>query len=246
MEKNVKITIQYDGSRYQGWQKLGDSTNTIQGKFEAILEKMAGHPISIQASGRTDAGVHAHGQVANFILDSSMSMEEIKDYLNQYLPDDIAVIKIEEVSRRFHSRLSAIAKTYRYTVRNSKIPDVFQRKYMFRVENKIDVKAMQKASEYLTGEHDFKAFTSLKKIKKSTIRTIYEVKIEQQQDDIIFTYTGNGFLHHMVRILTGTLLEIGKGNRQPEEISEIMMSGNRENAGPLVPAQGLSLMEVNY
>ena len=107
----------------QGWQKLGDSTNTIQGKFEAILEKMAGHPISIQASGRTDAGVHAHGQVANFILDSSMSMEEIKDYLNQYLPDDIAVIKIEEVSRRFHSRLSAIAKTYRYTVRNSRIPD---------------------------------------------------------------------------------------------------------------------------
>ena len=244
MDKNFKIIIQYDGGRYQGWQKLGDSTNTIQAKFEAILEKMAGYPVEIHASGRTDAGVHAYGQVANFKIQSTFRSKEVMDYLNQYLPEDIAVVGIEEVSQRFHSRLSAVGKTYRYRVRNSRIPDVFSRKYVFRSEDEFDISLMQKAAQQFVGEHDFKAFTSQKKTKKSTIRTIEEIRIERQQEEIVFTYSGNGFLHHMVRILTGTLLEIGKGNIQPDDIPVIMKSGMREKAGPLVPALGLSLMEV--
>ena len=267
---NYKIILQYEGTRYQGWQKQGNTDNTVQAKLEAVLSKMTGQKIEVDASGRTDAGVHALGQVANFHINTETngadggespankkkSAGEIMEYMNFYLPEDIAVISIEEVPERFHSRLNAKGKTYCYRVVNSGIPHVFDRRYVHILEERPDIEAMEKALPYLIGTHDFKAFTSAKKGKKSTVRTIDEIRIEQAvsasmktagtQDEIRFWYSGNGFLYHMVRIMTGTLLEVGLHKRKPEDIAEILKSGRRENAGELVPAKGLTLMEVRY
>lgn len=254
--QNFKMILQYEGTRYQGWQKQENTENTIQGKLETLLFKMTGQRIEVQGSGRTDAGVHALGQVANFHADTEMKPEEILEYMNRYLPEDIAVISLNRASERFHSRLNAKGKTYCYRVICSETPHVFDRRYAHVISGRPDLQAMQKAADYLVGTHDFKAFTSNKKGKKSTIRTVEEIRIEKVcshsmqmqdvQDEIRFIYRGNGFLYHMVRIMTGTLLEVGTHKRKPEEIMEILASGNRENAGELVPAKGLTLMEVRY
>ena len=204
--RNIRLRLQYEGTRYQGWQKQTSTDNTIQGKMEVLLTKMCGEPVEIAASGRTDAGVHALGQVANFHTESDMSTEEIMAYCNRYLPEDIAVVEVSEAAPRFHSRLNATG----------------------------------------LGEDDFKAFTSAKKSKKSTIRRIDEIRIEQIEDRIEFVFTGNGFLHHMIRILMGTLLEVGKGIRTPESVTDVLKSGDRAKAGALVPAKGLVLEEVFY
>ena len=244
--RNFKVTLQYEGTRYQGWQKQESTDNTIQGKLEALLSKMAGTKVEIQGSGRTDAGVHAAGQVANFHLDTDQSPSQIMDYMNFYLPEDIAVISIEEVPERFHSRLNAKGKTYLYRVINSPVPHIFDRKYAWTVEEKLDVDAMRKAAAFLEGTHDYKAFTSLKKSKKSTIRTVERILIEEVEDEIRFTFNGDGFLYHMVRIMMGTLIEVGLHKKKPEEITGIFEKGLRENAGELVPAKGLTLLEVRY
>lgn len=251
--RNFKMTLQYEGSRFKGWQKQENTENTIQGKLETLLSKMTGQKIEVQGSGRTDAGVHALGQVANFHADTEMSTEEIMKYMNDFLPEDIAVISLEEAPERFHSRLNARGKTYCYRVLNSQVPHVFDRRYVHVVSGKLDVEAMKRGAEYLTGTHDFKAFTSNKRGKKSTVRTIWEIRIEKAEsismgvkDEIRFWYSGNGFLYHMVRIMTGTLLEVGMHKRRPEEIAEVLAAGCRENAGELVPAKGLTLMEVRY
>ncbi len=244
--QNYKIVVQYEGTRYQGWQRQETTGNTLQGKFEAILTKMCDKKIEVQASGRTDAGVHAYGQVANFHIDTKRTPQEIMDYLNQYLPEDVAVITIEKVPERFHSRLNAKGKTYLYRVLNSSVPHIFDRRYVYQVEQSLDIDSMQKAAEYLIGTHDFKAFTSTKKSKKSTVRTIESIHIELVRDEIQFFYKGNGFLYHMVRILTGTLLEIGMGERSVCDIPVILESGLRERAGALIPARGLTLIEVRY
>lgn len=254
--RNFKMILQYEGTRFKGWQKQESTDNTIQGKLEALLTKMIGEKIEVQGSGRTDAGVHAFGQVANFHADTQMSTDEILQYMNTYLPEDIAVISLKEVPERFHSRLNAKGKTYCYRVIHSGLPHVFDRRYAHVMEQELDVEAMREAAEYLVGTHDFKAFTSSKKGKKSTVRTIEKISIERvqstsmlfskEQDEIRFTYSGNGFLYHMVRIMTGTLLEVGMHKRKPEEIAEILDSGCREKAGELVPAKGLTLMEVRY
>lgn len=243
---NYRILVQYEGTRYQGWQKQDSTDNTIQGKLEAILTKMTGEFVQVDGSGRTDAGVHAVGQVANFHLNEPVLPQEIMEYLNRYLPEDIGVIRIEEVAPRFHSRLNAVEKTYTYRVINNNIPHVFARKYAFVVEETLDVDAMREASRYLCGTHDYKAFTSAKKGKKSTVRTVKDIVIQKENDMITFTYQGDGFLYHMVRILTGTLIEVGLGKRKPEDMEGILDSKIRENAGPLVPAKGLCLMEVKY
>lgn len=244
--RNFKVILQYEGTRYQGWQKQESTDNTIQGKLEALLTKMVGTKTEIQGSGRTDAGVHALGQTANFHAATEMSCKEILEYMNRYLPDDIGVISVEEVPERFHSRLNAVGKTYVYRVWNSDIPHVFARRYVYEFPQPLDVEAMRRAAAYLTGTHDFRAFTSAKKGKKSTVRTIEEIRIERVKDEIRFTYSGDGFLYHMVRILTGTLLEAGTGERKPEDIKTIMEKGLREKAGALVPARGLTLVEVRY
>lgn len=246
MLRNFKMIIQYEGTRYQGWQKQESTDNTIQGKLEAILSRMSGSMVEIHGSGRTDAGVHAYGQVANFKLDTDMSCEEIFEYINQYLPDDIAVIKLTEVHERFHSRLNAKGKHYRYRVLNSSIPHIFDRRYVYEVPEKLNIDAMRAAADKLCGEHDFQAFTSAKKGKKSTVRRIDHIIIEERGEEIQFTFKGNGFLYHMVRIIMGTLLCVGKGELDAEDIPKILLSKDRQQAGPLVPAKGLALMEVFY
>ncbi len=258
--RNFKMVLQYEGTRFKGWQRQESTDNTIQGKLENILSKMVGVPVEIQGSGRTDAGVHALGQVANFHADTKMSEQEILSYVNQYLPEDIAVISVKEAADRFHSRLNATGKTYCYLLIQSELPHVFERRFAHRIEDRLDVKAMERAAGYLLGTHDFAAFTSAKKSKKSTVRTIDEITFTKEYSSVMrtaqepdldldllrITYSGDGFLYHMVRILTGTLIEVGMHLRSPEEIPEILESKNREMAGPLVPAKGLTLMEVRY
>lgn len=244
--KNYKIIIQYEGTRYQGWQKQDSTDNTIQGKFEALLTKMQGEPVTIDGSGRTDAGVHAKGQVANFHINTTKTPEEIMEYMNFYLPEDIGVIEIEVVPERFHSRLNAKSKTYEYRVINSKIPHVLDRKFTYVVPEQLNIKEMQKAAKNLCGTHDFKSFTSNKRTKKSTVRTVESISIEKNMDEISFVFKGDGFLYHMVRIMVGTLLEVGMGMRKAEDMGDLIKSGKREAAGMLVPGQGLCLVEVKY
>lgn len=244
--RNIRLKVSYEGTRYQGWQKQETSDNTIQGKLERLISRMCEEEITVQGSGRTDAGVHALGQIVNFHTSCEMSLPDILQYMNQYLPEDIAVTEIDEVAERFHSRLNATGKKYCYRVWNSSIPNVFWRRYAHTVEENLDVDAMKQAATYFLGEHDFKAFTSTKKGKKSTVRRIDAIDIESEGSLITFTFQGNGFLYHMIRILVGTLLEVGRGERIADSMPEILVSKNRENAGALVPGKGLVLEEVYY
>lgn len=244
--RNIRLKVAYEGTRYQGWQKQESSENTIQGKLELLISRMCEEEITIQGSGRTDAGVHALGQVVNFHTHSIMSTAEMQSYMNQYLPEDIAVVEIAEAPERFHSRLNAKGKRYSYRVWNSQVPNVFLRRYAYTMTDKLDMDAMQRAAGYLLGEHDFKSFTSAKKGKKSTVRRIDSIEIGKNGDLITFTFTGNGFLYHMIRILVGTLLEVGRGERSADSIPGLIEAKNRELAGALVPGKGLILEEVFY
>ncbi|WP_280738159.1 MULTISPECIES: tRNA pseudouridine(38-40) synthase TruA [unclassified Enterococcus] len=244
--RNIKLTIEYDGKRYLGWQRLGDSDKSIQGKIEQILSQMTGEQIEIIGSGRTDAGTHARGQVANFKTNTTMSATEIIDFLNRYLPQDIVIKKVEEVPERFHARYHAARKQYSYYVWNNKIPSAFERYYSFYYPQKLDINKMNEACEKLVGTHDFIGFSALKKSKKSTVRTIKKITIEEEGDMLHFTFVGDGFLHKMVRIITGTLLEIGVGKLKVADVDEILESKVRKNAGETAPSQGLFLDEVYY
>lgn len=244
--KNYKIIIQYDGTRYSGWQAQKSTPDTIQAKIEHVLGTLANHPVEIMGSGRTDAGVHALGQVANFHIEDSFSKEEILLALNQYLPKDIAVCSIEEVDLRFHSRLTAVKKTYVYRIHTSPISNVFERKFVYDYQIPLDVEKMRQAAVHLVGTHDFKSFCANKKMKKSTVRTIYSIDIEELADEIKISYTGNGFLMNMVRILTGTLIEVGDGRRSADSMPDILLALDRETAGYTAPPQGLCLKEVFY
>lgn len=244
--RNFRIIVQYEGTKYQGWQKQDTTDNTIQGKLENILSKMAGEIIEVHGAGRTDAGVHAKGQVAHFKADTMMSEEQILQYINRYLPEDIAVISVKEAGERFHARLNAVGKIYQYRIMNSDIPHVFDRRYTHIVEKPLDVSKMRQAADILTGTHDFKAFTSLKRGKKSTVRTIESIDIRKNGDEVTLTYKGDGFLYHMVRILSGTLIEVGLSERSVESVLEALNSLDRKNAGILAPAKGLTLLEVLY
>ncbi len=244
--RNIKLLIAYDGSRYNGWQRQENTENTIQGKLETLLSKMTGKMVEIHGSGRTDAGVHAKGQVANFHTDTKMTTEEIKEYMNEYLPMDIAVLEVKDAAERFHSRLNVKRKTYCYHIWNSQVPNVFARKYSYQVPEPLDLEGMKKAASYLLGTHDFKSFCARKKMKKSTVRMIESIDFQKEGEMIRITYRGNGFLYNMVRILTGTLIEVGKGERQPEEMKEILESQERAKAGFTAPAQGLFMERVDY
>lgn len=243
---NYKMTIQYDGTRYRGWQSQNSTEETIQGKLCEVLSRMAGEEVAVIGSGRTDAGVHAFGQVANFYLTEARDVYEVRDYLNHYLPEDIAVLQVEAVDERFHSRYQAKNKTYLYRIHTGKVPEVFARKYVYDYSAKLSVARMRTAAELLVGTHDFKSFCGNKKMKKSTVRTIYEIRIEESEQEIKIYYTGDGFLQNMIRILTGTLIEIGDGRREPEEITEILAAQDRERAGYTAPACGLTLVTVRY
>ena len=244
--RNFKILLQYDGTRYQGWQRQVSTDTTIQGKLEALLSKMCEVPVEIQGAGRTDAGVHAYGQVANFHIDTDMTPAEIMDYMNTYLPEDISVIRCEEVPERFHARLLAKGKVYRYCIWNSIDKPVFRRKYVHQVPGELDMEAMCKAAKLLCGTHDYQSFTSTKRGKKSTVRRVDSIEIERDGAELVFTFRGNGFLYHMVRIMMGTLIEIGLGIRSAEEIPAILEAKDRSKSGHLIPGKGLALMEVTY
>ena len=244
--KNYKITIQYDGTRYKGWQVQKSTDMTIQGKIQNILKEMTGQEIEVIGSGRTDAGVHAYGQVANFHVPDEFCAEQIFAYLNHYLPMDIAVTAIEEVDERFHARYHAVEKTYVYRIHTSLIPNVFERKYMYTYTETLDINVMREAAKYLIGQHDFMAFCGNKKMKKSTVRTIFSIDFVEKENEIEISYTGDGFLQQMIRILTGTLIEVGNGTKTPSDIQRILDSRDRQYAGYTVPAEGLSLKRVKY
>lgn len=248
------MILQYDGSRYDGWQKQGNTGNTIQGKLESVLEKMTGETVEVMGSGRTDAGVHALGQVANVRLNTEKNVREVRDYLNQYLPDDIAVLQVEQAAERFHSRLNAIGKTYLYRMETASKKNVFERKYVYGLGEQLqgkslDLQAMRKAADILCGTHDFRSFCSKKggkSGKKSTVRTIENIDLRTEGTVLEIRITGNGFLYNMVRIMVGTLIETGLGKRQPDSMKEILEAKDRQAAGFTAPAEGLFLAEVYY
>ena len=244
--RNIKLVIEYDGSRYSGWQRLTDPDKTIQGKLEAVITEMVGTPTDIIGSGRTDAGAHAKGQVANFKTKSTMLLPEMQKYMNHYLPLDIVVKEITEVPERFHSRYNVVNKKYVYYIWNHWIPSVFDRKYSYHYPQTLNIKAMQEAAKMLIGTHDFMGFSSVKKTNKTTTRTIEEISIVKEGHMLKIVFVGDGFLYNMIRIIMGTLLDIGAGEKNPSYINDILNSKSRAIAGVTLPAQGLFLEEVNY
>lgn len=243
---NYKITVQYDGTRYKGWQIQKTTDMTIQGKIQQVLSRMCEEEIEVIGSGRTDAGVHALGQVANFHFPKEYSKAEILEYLNHYLPKDIAVTEIEQVDERFHARYHAVSKTYIYRIHTSLIPNVFERKYMYTYLGTMNVDDMKKAAKLMLGKHDFRCFCGNNKMKKSTVRTITAIEIIEKEDEIEIRYTGDGFLQNMIRIMTGTLIEVGNGTLSVCDVLDILQGNNREAAGFTVPPEGLVLKEVRY
>jgi tRNA pseudouridine38-40 synthase len=241
-----KCITAYEGTRYNGWQKQGNTDNTIQGKIEEILSKHLEETIEITGSGRTDAGVHALGQVFHFHCEKELEPETFLADVNQYLPKDIRILHMTPCSQRFHARLNATGKTYQYRIDISSYGDLFQRNTAHHISTKLDVEAMRKAASLLCGTHDYKSFCSNKRMKKSSVRTIYTIDIEKKEQMLLLTFTGNGFLYNMVRILVGTLIEVGLGIRSAEEMTDILEGCNRGLAGHTAPAKGLFLMEVRY
>lgn len=272
MKRNFKMTIRYDGSRFQGWESQPGVEMTIEGKIESVLERMLEEennvnikgaplgkvedesedaiinkiPVKVIASGRTDAGVHAIGQVANVHLDTEMKAADIQSYMNRYLPDDIAIEDLKDASERFHARYNALGKTYRYTCYYGDSKPVFDRKYVTVLDEQPDIKKMREGAEYLIGTHDFKSFCANPRMKKSTVRCVDSIDIEKEGPYIRMYFHGNGFLQNMVRILSGTLLEVGFGRITPQKVGDILEAKDRKMAGPTAKAQGLCLIKVDY
>ena len=244
--KNFRLTLCYDGTRYRGWQKQGNTENTIQGRLERLLSRQLGQEIEVNGSGRTDAGAHARMQVASFRADTELGADEILRRLREYLPEDIGAISVEEAAPRFHARLNCAGKTYVYRIWNSETPNVFERRYMWRMTDELDMAAMRRAAALLCGEHDFMAFCSNKRMKKSTVRRVDEIRTERIGGEVRFTLSGSGFLYNMVRIIAGTLIEVGRGERSAESVAETLESLDRQLAGQTAPACGLILWEVRY
>lgn len=267
---NIRFFISYDGTKYDGWQRQGNTDRTVQGKLEAVLSRLFHVPVEIQGSGRTDAGVHAKAQVANFRVtqekldEAAGRMErelrqtgqhsfaqqslvtQIQKYVNVYLPEDICVYGMERTAERFHSRLSAVGKTYCYRIWTAERKPIFERKYVWYLPEELNVEAMRQAAEYLIGTHDYASFCGNPKMKKSTVRTIDRLEITEDCGLIRILVHGDGFLQNMVRILTGTLTEVGMGHLSAEQIPQILAEKKRTAAGPMAPAQGLCLEQVDY
>ena len=243
---NFKFILTYDGTKYYGWEHQPKIEETIQGKIETVLSKMCEKEIEVIGCGRTDAGVSAKGYVCNARLDDSFEPDYVRDYLNRYLPDNICVDSCIIASDRFHSRYNAVGKTYRYNCFIGDTKPVFDRKYVYVLDFKPDIDAMKKAAAILIGEHDFASFCSNPKMKKSTVRRVDSIDIKVDGDYLTFTYHGSGFLQHMVRIMTGTLLEVGEGKRDASSMHELIEAKERAKAGACAPAHGLCLIKVDY
>lgn len=243
--RNIKLTIEYDGKDFNGWQKQPNKLN-IQGTIEQAISKITGEEIKLDASGRTDAGVHSLGQVANFKTNSNLPIEKFPIAINANLKKSIRILSAEEVDDRFHSRLTCKQKTYRYIINNSLYGSAIYRNLEYHVPQKLNVKKMKEAAKYFEGEHDFKAFKASGTSSKSSIRNIYKAEVYKDEDRIFIELTGNGFLYNMVRIISGTLVDVGLGKIIPKDIESIILEGKRENAGKTLPAYGLYLVKVKY
>lgn len=243
--RTYRLTIAYDGTRYQGWQRQNNTDRTIQEILEKAVSEKAGHYSEVNGSGRTDAGVHANGQTASVVLPGIVESGFFTEQVNELLPPDIRILDERLERNGFHARKSAVGKKYRYFVDTGEKPDVFTRRFSCHYPYKLDLDAMRRAAKYLTGTHEFAAYTD-KKDDKSTKRTIYAIIIGGEGNCVKFEFDGTGFLYHMVRILTGTLLEVGAGLRSPESVKEALESKERIKAGFLAPAKGLFLYEVRY
>lgn len=246
---NFCLVIQYDGTRYNGWQRQGNTPDTIQEKLENILEHLYGEPVDLNGSGRTDAGVHALRQIANYRIPriiSRYSCREILAYFNRYLPQDIRVLSVNKAPDRFHARLSATSKVYEYRIDCGEIARVFDRKYLYRIEEPLQLEKMQEAAALMTGTHEFKSFCANRHMKKSTVRTVYDISFEERDGILYIRYCGDGFLYNMVRIMTGTLIEVGLGDRLPSQVVTALETADRSNAGFTAPPQGLFLVDVGY
>lgn len=243
--RNIKLTIEYDGREFNGWQKQPTKLN-IQGTIEKAIEEITGKNVELNASGRTDAGVHALGQVANFKTNSNIQIEKMAIAINSKLKKSIVIKKAEEVEENFHSRLSCKKKTYRYIINNSYEGTAIYRYLETHIPNKLNFDKMKEAIKYFEGEHDFKAFKASGTSSKSSVRTIYKADIFKKDDRIYIELTGNGFLYNMVRIIAGTLVDVGIEKIKPEDIRNIIDEGNREKAGKTLPPNGLYLVNVEY
>jgi tRNA pseudouridine38-40 synthase len=244
--RNLKIAIEYDGSRYNGWQKQKQGEATIQYKIENVLSKMTRENIMLIGSGRTDPGVHAENYIANFHTNCEISMDTMLNYLYEFLPEDIVVKSMEEVSERFHAKYNVKSKTYVYRINNNKFRSVFSRKYVYHTDEKLNLSEMRNAAKLLIGEHDFQSFTNLKPGGKSTVRIINYINISEVNGIIEIEVNGNDFLLNMVRIIVGTLLEVGNGKLRVMDVERILKEKKRLEYGPIAKAKGLCLKTVQY
>lgn len=244
--RNFRLCLCYDGSRYRGWQKQGNTPGTIQEKLETLLSRLLEQPVELNASGRTDAGVHARRQTCSFRADTALSCQELLALIRRHLPEDIGVLSLSEADPRFHARLSCREKTYVYYIWNSPAPNVFRRRYSCTWPEALDTAAMKQAAALLLGRHDFRSFCSSAKMKKSSVRELRDIRITRQGKLLCLRFTGSGFLYNMVRILVGTLLEVGSGQRSAADMSRILDARDRQAAGFTAPAQGLFLWEQKY
>ena len=243
---NFRLELCYDGTRWAGWQKQKNTDNTIQQRLETLLSRMLSQPVELAASGRTDAGVHARRQVCSFRAETELTVDVMLTELRKYLPEDIGALALEEAPPRFHARLSCVEKRYVYRIHTGDAPCVFERKYVYAFPAALNLKAMKQAARALCGTHDFAAFCTAHGKKKSTVRTLSGIDFVREGDELRIFFTGDGFLYNMVRILTGTLLEVGTGRRPAEEMAEILAAKERARAGFTAPARGLTLWDVRY
>ncbi|MBR2241419.1 MAG: tRNA pseudouridine(38-40) synthase TruA [Clostridia bacterium] len=244
--RNIKLVIEYDGKDFNGWQKQPSKLN-IQGEIErAIMEITKEDDIDLTASGRTDAGVHALGQVANFKTNSNIPVEKFPIAINTKVKKSIVIKSAEEVPERFHSRYNCKKKTYRYIINNSEYGSAIYRNQEYHVPQKLNIEEMKKAIKFFEGEHDFKGFKASGTSSKNSVRKIYKTKIYEKDERIIIELTGSGFLYNMVRIISGTLVDVGLGKIKSDDIPNIILSGDRKKAGKTLPPQGLYLLKVEY
>ena len=243
---NFRMTLSYDGTRYNGWQRQGNTPDTIQGRLEAVLSDLLDQPVEVAGSGRTDAGGPAPQQPASLPPRPAQHPPARRRPRPAPPPGDIGVLTLEEAAPRFHARLSCRGKTYVYRVWNSETPNVFERRYVCALPQPLDTAAMQRAAAPLCGTHDYTSFCANRRMKKSAVRTVDAITVERRGEEVRLTFSGDGFLYHMVRILTGTLLEVGLGQRDADTMPAILAARDRSAAGPTAPARGLILWETRY
>ena len=244
--RNFRLTLCYEGTRYRGWQKQGNTPNTIQDRVENLLSKLLNQKVEIAGCGRTDAGVHARRQVCSFHSETDLPCSELLNRIRTYLPEDIGALSLEDVPPRFHARLSCSGKTYRYRIWNSDKPNVFQRRTMLTVPEMLDESAIKSAACVLCGKHDFAAFSTHRPGNKSTIRNLHGIDLLRDGDELDLCFTGDGFLYNMVRIMAGTLIDVGLHRLTAEDVAKALESHDRSYAGPTAPAHGLVLWDITY